>query len=179
MTHDRQPADIHGGTEIERKFLVIGDDSYKAMAVKHYRIRQGYFAVKGATVRVRQRDDEAFLTIKGPARDAERMSRYEYEVALAPADAEELFQLCQPPHIEKTRYLVPVGNHLFEVDEFHGDNDGLVIAEVELHSVDETFERPPFLGKEVTGQRQYHNAALRQYPYKMWHTQQPTPDTHD
>lgn len=160
----------HGGMEIERKFLVNGDGSYKALATKHYHIRQGYLAVKGATVRIRQRDDEAFLTIKSPPRSTDQLARYEYEVPLAPADAAELFRLCVPPLIEKTRYLVPVGDHVFEVDEFHGDNDGLVIAEVELRSQDDTFQRPPFLGREVTGQRQYYNASLRRYPYKDWPT---------
>lgn len=160
-----------GGMEIERKFLVKDNESFKQMATGSHTIRQGYFAVKGATVRIRQRDDEAFLTIKGPSRNADGLSRYEYEVPLKPSDAAQLFQLCVPPFIWKTRYLVPVGNHVFEVDEFHGDNEGLVIAEVELKSETETFEKPPFLGEEVTGQRQYYNSHLRRFPYKEWQKQ--------
>ena len=158
----------HGGMEIERKFLVTGDESYKTLATKHYHIRQGYLAVKGATVRIRQRDDEAFLTIKSPPRSADQLARYEYEVPLAPTDAAELFSLCVPPLIDKTRYLVPLGDHVFEVDEFHGDNDGLVMAEVELGSEDEAFEKPDFIGMEVTGDRRFYNSHMRQYPFKMW-----------
>lgn len=153
--------------EIERKFLVK-DDSYKRMAFKSYAIRQGYICSdSGRTVRVRIRDDKGFLTIKGPS-DASGMSRYEWEHELSLPEAEELMKLCRPGMIDKTRYLVKWGSHTFEVDEFYGANDGLVVAEVELASEDEPFGCPPFLGEEVTGQRRYYNASLMACPYKEW-----------
>lgn len=96
------------------------------------------------------------------------MSRYEFETEIALSDAEELMKLCEPGIIDKTRYLVQAGNHVFEVDEFYGENEGLVIAEVELASEDEAYERPDFIGQEVTGDRKYYNAQLRTNPYKNW-----------
>ena len=157
------------GLEIERKFLVCGED-YKQQAFHHSRIKQGYISSRrGATVRVRLRDGQGFLTIKGPS-DAKGMSRYEFEKEISAEEAAHLFELCEPGIIDKTRYLVPAGNHTFEVDEFYGDNQGLVMAEVELQSETETFEKPSFIGQEVTGDRRYYNSHLREYPYSQWPT---------
>ena len=155
------------GMEIERKFLVRGDD-YKRCAHKSYRIRQGYISSgQGRTVRVRIRDNQGFLTIKGPSLDG-GLSRYEFEKEITLDEAEHLMQLCEPGTIDKTRYLVKSGKHVFEVDEFYGDNEGLVMAEVELSSADEPFEKPDFIEKEVTGDRRYYNSHLRKNPYKLW-----------
>ena len=155
------------GLEIERKFRVVSDD-YKTMAFAHSRIKQGYISSRqGVTVRVRQRGDRGFLTIKGPSLDG-GLSRYEFEKAISLDDANHLFALCEPGIIDKTRYLVKSGNHTFEVDEFYGDNEGLVMAEVELSAPDEPFLRPSFLGDEVTGDRRYYNSHLRTNPYKFW-----------
>ncbi len=152
--------------EIERKFLVGG--AYKQLAAKNSRIVQGYIcSARGRTVRVRIRDGRGYLTIKGPS-DDEGLSRYEWERELPVQEAEELMRLCEPGVVDKTRHLVPWGGHTFEVDEFHGDNEGLTVAEVELSSPDEPFERPPFLGPEVTGDRRYYNSQLRIHPYKDW-----------
>ena len=157
------------GLEIERKFLVCGE-GYKQQAFHHSRIKQGYISSRrGATVRVRLRDGQGFLTIKGPS-DAKGMSRYEFEKEISAEEAAHLFELCEPGIIDKTRYLVRAGNHTFEVDEFYGDNQGLVMAEVELQSETETFEKPSFIGQEVTGDRRYYNSHLRQYPYSQWPT---------
>ena len=156
------------GIEIERKFLVR-DGSFRQLAHKSYRIKQGYICSgHGHTVRVRRRDDQAFLTIKGPSVDG-GLSRYEFEKEITLAEAEQLFGLCEPGVIDKTRYLVDAGDgHTFEVDEFYGDNDGLVMAEVELAAPDEPFAKPPFIGDEVTGDRRYYNSHLRMFPYKLW-----------
>lgn len=157
------------GLEIERKFLVCGED-YKQQAFHHSRIKQGYISSRrGATVRVRLRDGQGFLTIKGPS-DAKGMSRYEFEKEISAEEAAHLFELCEPGIIDKTRYLVRSGRHTFEVDEFYGDNQGLVMAEVELQSETETFEKPSFIGQEVTGDRRYYNSHLREYPYSQWPT---------
>ena len=152
--------------EIERKFLVAGD--YKASATSHSHIVQGYICSgHGRTVRVRLRDERGYLTIKGPSLDG-GLSRYEFEHEISKDEALSLFKLCEPGVIDKNRWLVPAGKHTFEVDEFFGDNAGLVVAEVELGSSEETFERPDFLGKEVTGDRRYYNSSLRAYPYCQW-----------
>lgn len=153
--------------EIERKFLVE-DDSYKQTASSSTRIVQGYICrLQGRTVRVRLRGEKAYLTIKGPSLDGGH-SRYEWEHEISGKEALELMALCEGGVIDKVRYLVPWGKHIFEVDEFLGDNEGLVMAEVELDAVDETFERPPFLGKEVTGDRRYYNSCLTEHPFKEW-----------
>ena len=155
------------GMEIERKFLVR-DSSYKQLAHSSSHIRQGYIcSERGRTVRVRIRDDKAYLTIKGPSKDG-GLSRYEFEKAIEMDEAEQLMQLCEPGIIDKTRFLVGCGQHTLEVDEFHGDNDGLVMAEVELESEDDTFDKPDFIGQEVTGDRRYYNGHLRANPYKNW-----------
>lgn len=164
------------GLEIERKFLVR-DDSYKREAKSSSRIRQGYICcARGRTVRVRMRDGRGFLTIKGPAAQG-GLSRYEFETEITPDEAENLFKLCEPGAIDKTRWLVDCGQHTFEVDEFHGENLGLVVAEVELSSEGEPFEKPSFIGREVTGDRRYYNSFLTKLPYSAWRSapQQPTP----
>ena len=141
---------------------------FRDQAYSHSRIRQGYISSgNGKTVRVRIRDDRGYLTIKGPS-DQAGLARYEFETELSLSDAEDLMKLCEPGIIDKTRYLVRSGSHVFEVDEFYGDNEGLVMAEVELHSEDEAFQKPAFIGPEVTGDRRYYNAHLRRNPYKLW-----------
>ena len=153
--------------EIERKFLVL-DDSYKHEAYNFSHVRQGYLcSERGKTVRIRLRDDKAYLTIKGPSLDG-GLSRYEFEREIPFADGEMMLSLCRDGLIDKTRWLVRSGDHIFEVDEFHGDNDGLVVAEVELKSADETPIIPHFIGKEVTGDRRYYNAQLSLHPYCTW-----------
>ena len=153
--------------EIERKFLVK-DDSFKQMADSSSRIKQGYIcSMRGRTVRIRIRDEKGYLTIKGPS-DKAGMSRYEWEKEITLTEAEELMNLCEPGQIDKTRYLVPYGQHVFEVDVFYGENEGLVMAEVELTAEDEAYERPPFLGEEVTGDVRYYNSFLMKQPFKHW-----------
>lgn len=153
--------------EIERKFLVL-DTSFKHEAFSSSHIRQGYICSgHGRTVRIRIRDTRAYITIKGPSLNG-GLSRYEFEQEIPFADAEHLMLLCEPGIIDKTRWLVTSGRHTFEVDEFHGDNDGLVIAEVELGSEDEAFQKPAFIGQEVTGDRRYYNSHLRRNPYRLW-----------
>ena len=157
------------GLEIERKFLVKGD--YKTQATSSTRIKQGYIcSERGRTVRVRLRDAKAYLTIKGPSRD-NGLSRYEFEKEITFDEALSLFALCEPGIVDKVRWLVPAGNHTFEVDEFFGDNAGLVVAEVELSRADEFFIKPDFIGKEVTGDRRYYNSQLRKNPFKNWNGQ--------
>ena len=162
--------------ETERKFLVK-DASFKSEAVKSYRIKQGYIAHdNGNTVRVRVRDNEGFLTIKGPSLNG--VSRAEWEIGISLADADALLQLCHGGFIDKTRYVVPCGRSLgklemtdelfFEVDEFHGSNEGLVMAEIELPSEDTAFPLPAWLGSEVTGDKRYYNSYLTRFPYKTW-----------
>lgn len=152
--------------EIERKFLVVGD--YKAAALTVIPILQGYLSsVPDRNVRVRLSGDKAYLTIKGAATE-DGVSRYEWEKEISPVDARELIKLCEPGVIEKRRYLIPVGKHVYEVDEFHGENEGLVVAEIELAAVDESFDKPQWLGKEVTGDKRYYNSSLMKDPYKNW-----------
>ena len=151
--------------EIERKYLVAGD--FKSFAEGSCRIRQGYLSTdEGRTVRVRTKGEEGFLTIKGKT-SANGMSRFEWEKKIPFEEACRLLQLC-PATIDKTRFLVPAGRHVFEVDEFYGDNEGLVVAEIELESEDETFEKPSWLGEEVTGDVKYYNSMLMKNPYKNW-----------
>ncbi len=154
------------GLEIERKFLLKKGSDFKSQAYASSRIKQGYICSgHGHTVRVRQRDHQAFLTIKGPSLDG-GLSRYEFEKEITLDEANNLFRLCEPGIIDKTRYLISSGNHTFEVDEFYGDNEGLILAEVELGSADEAFEKPDFIDREVTGDRRFYNSHLRQHPYK-------------
>lgn len=153
--------------EIERKFLVL-DDSYKREAFSSSHIRQGYIcSERGRTVRVRIRDRQGYITIKGPSADG-GLTRYEFEQEIPLADAEQLMLLCEPGLIDKTRWLVRSGQHTFEVDEFGGENAGLVMAEVELRDASETPKMPHFIGKEVTGDRRYYNSELRRRPFGSW-----------
>ncbi len=152
--------------EIERKFLVKGP--FKELASSSSRIMQGYISsMKGRTVRVRIRDEKGYLTIKGPS-DQGGLVRYEFEKEISLQDARDLMKICEPGIIDKTRYLVPYEGHIFEVDEFYGENEGLILAEVELKAPDESFERPAFLGREVTGDRRFYNSCMRVHPYSQW-----------
>ncbi|MBQ8500922.1 MAG: CYTH domain-containing protein [Bacteroides sp.] len=152
--------------EIERKFLVVGE--YKSQAFAQSRITQGYISSRrGRTVRVRIRNEQGSLTIKG-ASNASGTSRYEWEREIPLEEARELMLLCEPGIIDKTRYLVKSGQHVFEVDEFYGENEGLVVAEIELVSEDEVFTKPAFIGREVTGDVRYYNSHLMKHPYKEW-----------
>lgn len=152
--------------EIERKFLVSGE--FKSLAKKALTIKQGYLCANaGRTVRVRVRDEQGFLTIKGRS-DSAGLSRFEWEKEISVQDAESLLLLCEPGIVDKTRYLVDFAGHTFEVDEFHGENQGLVMAELELVSEDEPYQRPEWLGEEVTGDRRYYNAYLSKHPFTTW-----------
>ncbi len=152
--------------EIERKFLVNGD--FKPEAVKQTRIIQGYLSsVPERTVRVRVKGDKGFLTIKGIGSES-GASRYEWETEIPVKEAEELLAICEPGVIDKIRYIVKSGDHNFEVDEFFGENQGLIVAEVELNSEEEAFEKPAWLGEEVTGYTKYYNSMLMKNPYKDW-----------
>ncbi|MCG7584689.1 CYTH domain-containing protein [Photobacterium sp. OFAV2-7] len=153
--------------EIERKFLIEGT-SFKQEAVKETRIIQGYLnSVPERTVRVRVKGDKGFITIKGIGNES-GASRFEWEREIPTEEAQELLKLCEPGVIDKTRYLVPYHKHTFEVDEFYGDNQGLIVAEVELSSEDEQFEKPSWLAEEVTGQVKYYNSMLMKTPYSTW-----------
>ena len=152
--------------EIERKFLVIG--VFKSQAFEQSRIIQGYISsARGRTVRVRIRNGRGYLTIKGASNES-GTSRYEWEKELSLHEAEELMKLCEPGVIDKTRYLVRSGEHIFEVDEFYGENEGLIVAEVELNAEDEAFVKPSFIGQEVTGDVRYYNSQLMKKPYTTW-----------
>ena len=158
-----------GSLEIERKFLVHkASRPYAVAAFASSRIRQGYIcSERRCTVRVRIRDGRGFLTIKGPSDEA-GTTRYEFEKEITLDEATQLMKLCEPGQIDKTRYLVRSGRHVFEVDEFYGENDGLVIAEVELHSADEPFTKPAFVADEVTGDRRFYNSQLMKAPFSLW-----------
>ncbi len=119
------------------------------------------------SVRIRIRDNKGYLTIKGPSADG-GLSRYEWEREISLQDAHDMMLLCEGSIIDKRRYLVPLGNHIIEVDEFYGDNEGLVMAEIELKSIDEEFSKPLFLGRELTGDSRFYNGSLRRYPFKVW-----------
>ena len=152
--------------EIERKFLVKGD--FKSLATKSTRIIQGYLSsVPERTVRVRVKGDKGFITIKGIGSQS-GASRYEWEKEIPVEEVNELLKICEPGVIDKTRFLVPVGKHTFEVDEFYGENEGLILAEVELSSEGESFETPNWIGQEVTGDARYYNSMLMNNPYKGW-----------
>lgn len=150
--------------EIERKFLVKGE-GYKVNSSKSYYV-QGYLvADKIRTVRVRIADNSAFLTIKGKTAGA---SRLELEYPIPLSDAEKMLHLCEKPLIEKYRYTLTVNGDIWEVDEFLGENEGLVIAEIELKDENQPFTKPGWLGKEVTGDPRYYNSNLIRFPYKAW-----------
>ncbi|SDW19291.1 CYTH domain-containing protein [Flavobacterium degerlachei] len=153
--------------EIERKFLVK-NDTFKAAAFKQNRIAQGYLSsVPERTVRVRIKADKGYLTIKGITNET-GMSRFEWEKEIPADEAKSLLLLCEKGVIDKTRYEVKIGKHTYEVDEFYGENEGLIIAEIELQSETETFEQPNWLGQEVTNDKRYFNSNLCTNPYKKW-----------
>jgi len=153
------------GVEIERKFLVSGD--FRPFVRKSCRICQGYLSTdEERTVRVRVCDDKGYLTIKGKT-DEKGMSRSEWEVEIPLEQAQVMLGLCRRV-IDKTRHLVDAGAHTFEVDEFNGENAGLVVAEIELVSEEEEFEKPSWLGREVTGDVRYYNSMLLRNPYRNW-----------
>jgi CYTH domain-containing protein len=151
--------------EIERKFLVAGDFRGEVSGASH--IVQGYLSTTpGRSVRVRLRDEQGWITVKGPMRG---LTRVEWEKEIPAGEAQLLLSLCEPGVIDKTRHLVPAADgHVWEVDEFHGDNEGLVVAEIELGSEAEEFVRPAWVGREVTGERRYFNSSLTKCPYKDW-----------
>lgn len=152
--------------EIERKFLVSGD--FKPYAVEQVKIKQGYLStVPERTVRVRIKGDKGYLTIKGQS-NTNGTIRFEWEKEIALDEASELLKICEPCIIDKTRYYIPVGNFVFEIDEFCGKNKGLTIAEIELKSETDIFEKPQWLGKEVTGDERYYNACLTKKPFTHW-----------
>ena len=153
------------GTEIERKFLVR-DNSWRAAAAESRRLRQGYLAIDGqSTVRVRTDGEKAWVTIKGPQAG---LARAEFEYRIPHEDAELLLDLCRGRVVEKVRYRAAFGGHVWEIDEFAGANAGLVVAEIELDRADEPFERPEWLGDEVSGDPRYLNANLSSKPYGSW-----------
>ncbi len=153
--------------EIERKFLVK-DERYKAEFVSEKRIVQGFLNThKERTVRVRIKGSKGFLTIKGKSNEA-GTTRFEWEKEILVAEAESLLPLCEEGIIEKTRYEVKVGEHVYEVDEFFGNNQGLTIAEIELNDENESFKKPDWLGEEVTGDVKYYNSQLSINPFKNW-----------
>ncbi len=150
--------------EIERKFLVRGE-AWRAGTVRHQLV-QGYLARgPGATVRLRRRDDEHFLTIKGPSQG---VSRVEVEMPVDRTQAAALWPLCLPSLVEKTRHVVTHEGHVWEIDEFHGANAGLIVAEIELTAPDEAFVPPPWLGPEVTADHRYRNSSLSTHPWSSW-----------
>jgi adenylate cyclase len=152
--------------EIERKFIVTGD--FRKDVLNSTRIIQGYLSsVPERTVRIRIRNDKAFLTIKGPG-DPSGISRFEWEKEISVKDAEDLMNLCEPGIINKIRHEIMVGKHIYEVDEFLGENYGLIIAELELSDEYESFEKPEWLGKEVTGDQRYYSSFLSAHPYSKW-----------
>ncbi|WKD85524.1 Inorganic triphosphatase [Polaribacter huanghezhanensis] len=153
--------------EIERKFLVK-NDSFKSKAFQKKQIKQGFLnSDKERTVRVRIIEDKAFLTIKGKSNNAGTI-RFEWEKEIPLLEAEKLMLLTEKTAIEKCRYYIKEGNRVFEVDEFFGANSGLIIAEIELTTEDESFSKPSWLGKEVTGELKYYNSSLSKSPFCFW-----------
>ena len=153
--------------EIERKFLVESTDFIKESTVNN-RIVQGYLnSNPERTVRVRIKGNKGFLTIKGKGNE-NGTTRFEWEKEISLSEAEALLQLCESGIIDKIRYEIPLGKHTFEVDIFSGENQGLIIAEVELTSENEFFEQPNWLGKEVTGDKKYYNSHLSEHPFCSW-----------
>jgi len=154
-------------TEIERKFLVLSKDFIKE-SYKHYKIVQGFLNThKKRTVRVRITNDKAFLTIKGKSSKS-GTTRFEWEKEIPIQEAKQLLKLCKKEIIKKTRYLVNLKNHLFEVDVFKDQNKGLVVAEIELKTKNAIFAKPKWLGKEVTGELKYYNSFLSKFPFNKW-----------
>jgi len=153
--------------EIERKFLVTSE-AFKKEAFTQNRIAQGYLSsVPDRTVRVRLKGDKGFLTIKGVSNES-GLSRFEWEKEIPVDEAKELLTLCEKGVIDKTRFEVKMGIHVFEIDEFYGENEGLIMAEIELESETEPFEKPNWLGEEVTKDNRYYNSYLSKNPYRYW-----------
>ena len=153
--------------EIERKFLVASDE-YKVRSYKSTRITQGFLSTDPErTVRVRIKGNQGFLTIKGKS-NTSGISRFEWEKEIDLEEAEGLLKLCQKGIIDKVRYEVKSNAHIYEIDEFFGSNEGLVIAEIELNSENEAFEKPNWLGVEVTGENKYYNSQLSTMPFCKW-----------
>ncbi|MTK52404.1 CYTH domain-containing protein [Paludibacter sp.] len=152
--------------EIERKFLVNGN--FHPFITSTTYVMQGYLSsVPERTVRIRIKDDKAFITIKGKNNQS-GVSRYEWEKEIPAEEARELMLLCEPGIIEKKRHVIPNSSFFFEVDEFMGDNSGLIIAEIELPTEDTLFEKPSWLGEEVTGDVRFYNSFLSKNPYAKW-----------
>jgi len=153
--------------EIERKFLVKSDD-YKSEATSKTRIVQGFLNTDPSrTVRVRIKGDAGFITVKGKS-NATGTSRFEWEKEISVEEADALLKLCEKGILDKYRYEITVGNHVYEVDEFFGDNEGLTIAEIELNDENESFQQSDWLGVEVTGEVKYYNSQLSKHPFKNW-----------
>lgn len=153
--------------EIERKFLVKSLD-FKQEALKKTRIIQGFLNTdKKRTVRIRLNEDKGFITVKGQS-DNEGLTRFEWEKEISKQEAESLLKLCEPGVIDKTRYEIKVEKHIYEVDVFHGENEGLIIAELELEHENEVFTKPNWIGEEVTGNIKYYNSQLSKQPYDTW-----------
>ncbi|MEO1030751.1 MAG: CYTH domain-containing protein [Bacteroidota bacterium] len=153
--------------EIERKFLVTSQ-LFKKEASNSYVIKQGFLNThEERTVRIRLKNDTGYITVKGKS-SKDGLTRFEWEKEISKEEAESLLALCERPIIDKIRYEIKFGHHMFEVDEFFSDNTGLIIAEIELQSKDEVFEKPEWLGKEVTGDIKYYNSQLSKEPYKYW-----------
>lgn len=153
--------------EIERKFLVKSED-FKPQATNKIRIVQGFLNTDPErTVRIRIKGEKGFITVKGKS-NASGTTRFEWEKEILLNEAEQLLERCEKGILEKTRYEIPLGYHVFEVDEFLGNNQGLSVAEIELKSENETFEKPDWLGKEVTGEIKYYNSQLSKKPFNMW-----------
>lgn len=155
--------------EIERKFLITSD-AYKTEASSKDQISQGFLSRDPKrTIRIRIKGDLGSITIKGLSNKS-GTSRFEWESEISLEEAKQLLGICEAEIIHKTRYSVPLGAHIFEVDEFHGTNQGLVVAEVELTDENETFTRPKWLGKEVTGDARYYNSQLSMHPFNSWNS---------
>ncbi len=163
---DMLEEEVEVAQEVERKFLIRSDE-WRHHSTGCQRIRQGYLiGAARASIRIRVAGEQAWLNIKSATLGVERR---EYEYAIPLADAEEMLaELCERPQIEKVRYEVPWGDHTWEIDSFEGDNAGLVVAEIELGQADEPFERPPWLGEEVSDDPSYYNVRLIQHPYREW-----------
>ena len=153
-------------TEIEHKYLVINDSYMQGYSQRKY-LRQGYLTTQPAcTLRVRITDTQSYITIKGENKGASR-AEYEFEIDTATAQS-MLDTMCHTPIIEKHRYLYEYKGHRWEIDHFYGENEGLVVAEIELSDENETYELPPFVGRNVTGIARYYNSCLSQRPYTTW-----------
>jgi len=153
--------------EIEKKFLVK-DETFKVESIQEMKIIQGFLStVPERTVRIRIKGKQGFITVKGISNKS-GTSRFEWEKEIKIEDALDLLKICEPGVIQKTRFHVKSGVHIFEVDEFQGDNKGLVIAEIELSSEDEIFKKPNWLGKEITGDVKYYNSMIVKKPFKEW-----------